>query len=338
MMYCLDVSVLGDGSGSAIRGVRALALALGCASASCNAFLGLSELSFEDDDDGISFGGTGALSGNGSGGVGRGGKGGSSGTAGSTGATVGSGGSNPGGGTSGTGSWPSTCRGHAGPIPVNIEGRFCIDSTEVTNADYAEFLASPPPPPTHPQCSWNFDYTPGGGWPAAVEDRLLPVGYVDYCDARGYCEWAGKRLCGAIGGAPFAHDSWPTNRLNTELYYACSGGGAFVYPYGNNYVATACVTDGQFRARAVGSSRACEGGFAGLFDLSGNAAEWQNSCTDLGFGNGENDSCRLGSYGSSWFDTGNPPGSDFSCGESVSRGRSLDFDDHGIRCCSDAIP
>jgi formylglycine-generating enzyme len=329
MMYCLEVRVLGDGS-SVICGVRALVVALGCASASCTGFLGLSELSFEDDDeDGLSFGGTGAVSGNGSGGMGPGG------TAGSSGASVGGGGGNPSGGTSGKSSWP-TCRGHAGPTPVNIDGLFCIDSTEVTNDDYAEFLASPPPAPTNPVCTWNFDYTPSGGWPPSVLDRLLPVGFVDYCDAQGYCEWAGKRLCGAIGGGPFPHGAWPSIRLDTELYYACSRRGDFAYPYGNGYIATACVTDGQFRPRTVGSSLACEGGFAGLFDLSGNAAEWQDSCTNYGFG-GENDSCRLGSRGFSWFDIGNPPGSEFSCGESVSMGRSLDFDDHGIRCCSDAI-
>ena len=338
MGYCLGVRVLGDGSGSTIRGAWALVVAIGCASASCNGFLGLSELSFEDEEDtgGSTFGGAAGSR-----------TGGTSGTLGGGGVIVGPGGGNSGGGVimgtgggNGGGSGGSVepnCRWREGPTPVNIEGRFCIDSTEVTNADYAEFLASAPPPPTNPLCAWNFDYTPSGTWPAPVEDQRLPVTYVDYCDAKGYCEWAGKRLCGAIGGGPFDYDSWPSNRLNTELYYACSRGGARIYPYGNSYDATACHTDGKFSARAVGSSPECEGGFEGLFDLSGNAAEWQDSCTDYGFG-GDLDSCLMGSNGFGRYDTGNPPGSDFSCGVSVSTFRDFDFDDHGIRCCSDVIP
>src|SRR5688500_2038989 len=38
-----------------------------------------------------------------------------------------------------------SCSGHAGPVAVNIEGKCCIDSTEITYAQYLEFLAAAPP-------------------------------------------------------------------------------------------------------------------------------------------------------------------------------------------------
>ena len=374
--------VLGDGSRS--LGTWWLILAIGGAGASCDALLGLSDLSFEDSGgtNGDSSGGAGATNGGsgdtggassgqggtsvggneggagdgtgggdgaatnggdsgartgGAGGV-SGGKGGAPGGKGgaSNGGSAGSSAGSGSGGTSGTGGTGGgpNCRGHEGPTPVNIEQKFCIDRTEVTNAQYARFLASNPSAPTHPRCGWNFDYTPSDGWPAAVAS--LPVTYVDFCDAQGYCEWAGKRLCGAIvGGGAFDYNAWPTNRADTELYYACSNGDGLV---GNSYIASACATDNQDSARIVGSSSGCEGGFPGLFDLSGNVAEWQDSCIVVTGGEGNIDPCRLGSYGFSRFDIGNPPGSDFSCRVSEGSQRGLAFDDYGIRCCSDAIP
>ncbi|HEY3500662.1 MAG TPA: SUMF1/EgtB/PvdO family nonheme iron enzyme, partial [Polyangiaceae bacterium] len=119
-----------------------------------------------------------------------------------------------------------------GPNVVNIDGKFCIDSTEVTYAEYATFLASNPAPQTDDACSWNT-FVPSTGWPGT--NPQLPVAHVDFCDARGYCAWAGKRLCGEIGGGSFAFGAFPGNRLKTELYYACSHAGELNFPYGNSY-------------------------------------------------------------------------------------------------------
>src|SRR5436190_190151 len=65
---------------------------------------------------------------------------------------------------------------------------FCIDSTEVTNAQYQEFLAAPPPTPV-PRCGWNTSLQPattGGAGCGALDPvghASLPVTCVDWCDA-----------------------------------------------------------------------------------------------------------------------------------------------------------
>jgi len=63
-------------------------------------------------------------------------------------------------------------------------GSLWVDRHEVTNADYAEFVAATgwPPPP-----SWQGDRPPQG-WDA------LPVVTVSLTDAEAYARWAGKRL------------------------------------------------------------------------------------------------------------------------------------------------
>lgn len=78
-------------------------------------------------------------------------------------------------------------------VPVGSAGAYCMDATEVTNADYAAFLAANPP--TSGQvawCAWNTSYLPPFGWPATGKENH-PVVRVDWCDARAYCKWAGKR-------------------------------------------------------------------------------------------------------------------------------------------------
>src|SRR5262245_31170026 len=58
---------------------------------------------------------------------------------------------------------PSGCPGTAGPQMVDV-GSFCIDATEVTNAQYAAFVQANVPPQSvranPPWCVWNTDYAP----------------------------------------------------------------------------------------------------------------------------------------------------------------------------------
>jgi formylglycine-generating enzyme required for sulfatase activity len=225
-------------------------------------------------------------------------------------------------------------------------GAFCIDSTEVTSDQYAEFINSSPQIAGQPvECAWNAKYTPETEWP--IKDAgELPMSWVDWCDAYAYCAWAGKRLCGKIGGGPNPYDA--SALTQSEWYFACSGGGQRTFPYGTDFQLSACaVTEagpGEAGAEKVGSRSACVGGFEGLFDLSGNVAEWEDSCDptkDLGSDidgspAGSGDACRTrgGSYDDRPLrlhcasDDADPNGRS-------PRPRSRKTARVGIRCCSD---
>jgi formylglycine-generating enzyme required for sulfatase activity len=170
------------------------------------------------------------------------------------------------------------CPGEAG-APMKRIGVFCIDSTEVTNAEYAAFLDRTDggaAAPVHAACGDDRDRVPVANWPAAPAWGRLPVVGVSWCDAWSYCKAAGKRLCGrrgVYGGASLA-SSETSNAEASEWYRACSKAGTRRFPYGNEAVPGECATDN--RLRWVGEK--CEGGYAGIFDMVGNAAEWIDSC------------------------------------------------------------
>jgi formylglycine-generating enzyme len=206
----------------------------------------------------------------GRGGVDSGGSSGSGATTSDSGATGGAGGS---GGTGGSGEASTGCpSGRPGPalieIPAPGGGSYCIDATEVTNADYAAFVAEKNGDTSgqDPRCEWNTSY---------VSDTLggdtHPASYVDWCDAFAYCKWAGKRLCGKIGGGPnaFADFADPTK---SQWMNACSAGGTRSFPLGGT---VGCA--GGLQPSPVASS-GCEGGYPGVFDMSGNVWEWEDSC------------------------------------------------------------
>jgi formylglycine-generating enzyme required for sulfatase activity len=212
-------------------------------------------------------------------------------------------------------------------VPSPAGGTYCIDSTEVTNAQYASFLtAAYPTSGQDAWCSWNTSYVPGDTWPATGEDDY-PVDNVDWCDAYAFCKWAGKRLCGKIGGGANAPaDS--ADATKSEWYAACSAGGTMTYPYGNTYSATACNGYGYGGGApiAVGSEAGgCVGGYGGIHDMSGNVLEWEDSCDGT---TGQNDTCLL---------RGGDPFSSaivLSCGVAAGDSRSGKY--HlGFRCCGD---
>jgi hypothetical protein len=130
------------------------------------------------------------------------------------------------------------CPGTAGPTPVQA-GSICIDSTEVTNDQYAQFLTAGVSLAGQPAvCSWNTTYVQSVSPAANTGD--FPVAYVDWCDAYAFCKWAGKRLCGRIGGGSVTPGAGQSNAGVDQWYYACSQAGARVYPYSNNFVQGAC--------------------------------------------------------------------------------------------------
>ncbi len=225
------------------------------------------------------------------------------------------------------------CLGSEGPTPIKIEMgsvRFCIDSTEVTNAQYAKFLASNPLVIGQPApCGFNNSFVPTSRWPIQNGAENLPVAGVDWCDARAYCAWAGKRLCGKIGGGSVSPGD-RTDPTVSEWMFACTRGGTRIYSYGSTLASGSCVSEGWDGSRPapVGQAAGCNGGFEGLFDLSGNIAEWEDSCETT---NGAADSCafRGGEYGHS--------ATGIKCSEVEIYERATREGWGGIRCCSAVV-
>lgn len=209
------------------------------------------------------------------------GTGGTGGTGGNTGGLGGTSGAT--GGNSGASGSPSVCpTGLPGPALVEISApngtKYCIDSTEVTFGQYDEFLAAGVPIAGQPEYCVNnpYEYENGAPPPYKCTDHSpnLPVGCVDRCDGVAYCKWAGKRLCGRIGGGQAAIAD-ATNPDVSQWFNACSGGGTRTYAYGDVEIAECNVTDVPV---PVGSLTQCQGSVPGVFDLSSNAVEWEDAC------------------------------------------------------------
>ena len=172
------------------------------------------------------------------------------------------------------------CPGEAGPRMVRVDS-YCIDATEVSVAQYRAFLNAREADAggQRAACAWNTTFVPKDGIPS-IDFDALPVVNVDFCDAVAYCEWAGKRLCGKIGGGAIAIDEL-ANPLRSQWYRACSREGTIGVPYGT-YDPLVC--NGADRDAGgllpVGSQPRCEGGYPGIFDLSGNVREWEDACDD----------------------------------------------------------
>jgi formylglycine-generating enzyme required for sulfatase activity len=182
-------------------------------------------------------------------------------------------------------------------VLVETEGAsFVIDASEVSVGQYAAWLATNPVPNQQEPCAFNTSFEPGVtgnttnacdpsfDWKQDLENPSWPVRCVDWCDADAYCQAQGERLCGRVGGGnvdvtydSVANDFHVVEPLTSEWYLACSRGGAREYPYGNAYDASACNgTSGLLMD--VGASPQCVGGYDGLFDMSGNVDEWEDSC------------------------------------------------------------
>jgi formylglycine-generating enzyme required for sulfatase activity len=236
-----------------------------------------------------------------------------------------------------TGSSPEAstgCPSGAGPVMIDAGG-ICVDSTEVTVGQYAAFLAAVDGGATvevSPSCPSGASFVPGGAgggdWPQSPD--TLPVDDVTWCDAWSFCKWAGKRLCGAIGGGAFT--SAPTNGANpaiSQWYAACSRAGSNLYPYGSTYEPSSCNGAGSGLTN-VGSLSSCVGGYAGIFDMSGNVSEWEDNCDDAG----ANANCYLrgGSYQATG--KGHPEWLECSSMTEYIPRSSPPYSDVGFRCCA----
>lgn len=212
------------------------------------------------------------------------------------------------------------CPTGRGPVMLPIDlpdgAPFCIDTTEVTNAQYDEFYYVGTSGGRVPDggieagtaCATTLAFTKRGD--AAAPS--LPVEGVSWCDAYAFCRWAGRRLCRVLadGGT------------DTEWTSACSGGGAHVYPYADAY---APVCNDSIRVGApveAGSQPGCVGGVPGLFDMSGNVAEYVNSCAN------PSQCDYVGGYYSS------PPG-EVTCRSRAPQVPAVPTFGVGFRCCAD---
>jgi formylglycine-generating enzyme len=201
---------------------------------------------------------------------------------------------------------------------------FSIDPTEVTRAAYAAFLATNPHPPESgdADCGLATAYYPDKECLAKTEVcqgtscDSHPQVCVKWCAAAAYCAWAGKRLCGGVGGK-FVETFSPD--ADHEWYLACTGASSQSYPYGDTYQKTACNTEGTTTTPA-GSIATCAGGAPGLFDMSGNVSEWENACQ------GSQCGARGGGYGSL---------SSSRCGDTFPFERYQGYPNVGLRCCDD---
>jgi formylglycine-generating enzyme required for sulfatase activity len=168
---------------------------------------------------------------------------------------------------------------------------FCIDATEVTSAQYAQWLATNPVPNDDPRaCSWKTNHEPTVG----LTGDAMPVVGVDWCDAYAFCAAAGKRLCGRIGGGATGYLNEWEQPSSSQWTFACMGGGGNVYPYGDTYVPGRCNGDAPVGALSLVKDGYpdCRGEvkpFDGIWDMSGNAFEWEDSCNA---GSGTGDYCR----------------------------------------------
>jgi formylglycine-generating enzyme required for sulfatase activity len=228
-----------------------------------------------------------------------------------------------------------------GPAQVRIAtggGTYCIDSTEVSNAQYQDFLsavqASPSIAKRAPGCDPQTDFTPVNmagmpQWPPAPGMDIFPVTQVNWCQAYSYCAWAGKRLCGRIGGGSLAEGQSESDATQSQWFNACSDGGALTYPYGNVFDESICGGQGPAAGSfllPVGKQASCVGGYAGIHDMSGNVWEWADNCNGTSY---PSSTCHV--YGGAYDATP----MELTCRSFRTWNMNAGAGNIGVRCCAD---
>ncbi len=223
------------------------------------------------------------------------------------------------------------CPDGAGPEMVRLPEGFCIDTTEVTRGQYDAWLATSPATTGQPtSCAENTDFEP-----ACDSGENNPVVCVDWCDATAYCAAAGKRLCGGVSdGAGYDFNAYADPAVS-EWHAACTSGGANAYTYGNELDTQTCrggdaedyTTWGFVDVGTLPGCRSPESAYSAVYDLSGNAAEWDNACD----GDDPDSPCRIRG-GSFEF---NDVGLRCSMAENLRWPRMRKVVSVGIRCCAD---
>jgi len=133
------------------------------------------------------------------------------------------------------------------PVHTIYLNEYSIDKYETTNAQYAECV-------TAGKCICRYDYS-------NAQYANYPVTYVDWTDAKSYCEFAGKRL--------------PTE---AEWEKAARGTDGRIYPWGNEQPNDKLLNydDNVGSPTAVGSYPNGASPY-GVMDMTGNVSEWVSS-------------------------------------------------------------
>jgi len=220
-----------------------------------------------------------------------------------------------------------------GPAMVDVSG-YCIDSTEVTQAQYKTFVDAKGSDTTGQpaSCTSNTSYAAYATWFDPSVHPTYPVRGVDWCDATAYCAWAGKRLCGAVGGGTLA-DADKLSTAKNQWLSACTTAGVWTYPYGANiYYPDQCCDSGSGRSAActnvvnVSSFTGCDrfvstsASAQRIYDLSGNVWEWIDYCS----------SGRCYSMGGGYSN----PETMVKCSSLYGNPPSTVWADVGFRCCA----
>ena len=211
---------------------------------------------------------------------------------------------------------------------------FCIDVTEVTNAEYLLFTQSGftlPAAKTPDGCQALTSTTPSNAWPPGAGFEQYPVTNVNWCQAYAFCAWAGKRLCGQIGGGALSPQS-SANASLSQWLDACSLGGTRAYPYGNTFDQNVCGGGGSGSQRELVKQRpGCVGGVPGLYDMSGNVWEWTDTCDPP---NANNPAAGVFCHANGGaFDSSQP--TELACTGERNWTRSSGAGNIGFRCCLD---
>jgi formylglycine-generating enzyme required for sulfatase activity len=221
---------------------------------------------------------------------------------------------------------------------VMLPEGYCIDSTEVTRAQYETWVATNPSTGGQiPECTWNTSFAPDATCMSeayvcqGAECANHPQVCVDWCDAYAYCHAVGKRMCGKIGGGPNGYSD-SVNADLSQWYNSCTSHGVNSFVYGKSFDRTACngldYPGTSLMTVAVGTLSTCQStvsGYSGVYDLIGNVDEWEDSCDGT---TGETDHCRRRG---GCFETSMPS---LTCGEGSPAPRNLSQEATGLRCCS----
>lgn len=203
-------------------------------------------------------------------------------------------------GQAGAPALPATCPQGRGPAMAALSApdgsRYCIDTTEVTQAQYALFLETAPSDPaaqTREMCrTANPSFVPkpasdtSRGCPAGLYDPKTrpdsPMPCADFCDAVAFCEWAGKQLCGSVTGGPLGLED---PKSKDAWYLACSQGGRTRFSVGDDVSRSQCNFGHVQLELSTSATATCRGESAPwseVLDLSGSVDEWQDACDDRG--------------------------------------------------------